>query len=75
MLDISIPGMWDELTKEVKFLRSHWLAESSWRTRRAQWKHYMTFTKKLGVASLPASPNLICLYIAYMVHSFKYVSI
>lgn len=67
--------MWKELSSEANFIRSHWLAESSWRTRRSQWKHYMTFCSELNVIPLPASPDLICLYIAYMVRSFKYVSI
>lgn len=35
----------------------------------------MTFVQELGVTPLPASPELICLYIAYMARSFKYVSI
>lgn len=35
----------------------------------------MTFVTELGVTPLPASPEVICLYIAYMVRSFKYVTI
>lgn len=64
-----------QLSKEVTFLRGHWLAESSWRTRRSQWKHYVTFCEDLIIAPLPASPELLCLYIAYMARSFKYIII
>lgn len=35
----------------------------------------MNFCTELHVIPLPASPDLICLYIAYMVRSFRYVSI
>lgn len=72
---IIVSEMWTQLTKEAMFLRTHWLAEASWRTRRSQWKHYMTFCTELNVTPLPATPELVCLYIAYMVRSFKFVSI
>lgn len=53
----------------------HWLAQSSWKTRRSQWLHYHRFCVKIGVEPLSCSPNTLCHYIAYMARSFKYVSI
>lgn len=51
------------------------MAESSWRTRRTQWKHYYQFCEGLQVYPLPCSSHNLCLYIAFMARRFKYVSI
>lgn len=67
--------MWKALKGEAYFLRSHCLADSSWRTRRSQWKHYYHFCQNLGVNPLPCSIEVCCMYIAYMAHTFRYVSI
>lgn len=67
--------MWHSLEGEAYFLRSHSLADSSWKTRRSQWKHYYRFCEDLSVSPMPCSIQLCCMYIAYMSRTFKYVSI
>lgn len=51
------------------------MAESSWQTRRAQWRHYYKFCEGLAVQPLPCSYQNLFLYIAFMARSFKYVTI
>lgn len=51
------------------------MAESSWKTRKSQWTHYDRFCEQLMVSPMPCSDELLCMYIAYMARSFKYVSI
>lgn len=51
------------------------MAESSWRTRHVQWRHYYQFCETLGIHPLPCSSQNLCLYIAFMARRFKYVSI
>lgn len=51
------------------------MAESSWRTRRVQWKHYFEFTREVGLPLMPCSSQNLCLYIAFMARRFKYVTI
>lgn len=56
-------------------MRSHWLVDSSWHTRRTQWRHYYEFCEAQGVHPLPCSSQNLCLYIAFMARRFKYVTI
>lgn len=56
-------------------LRTHWLAESSWKTRRSQWVHYHKFCVQTQTNPMLSSPETLCLYIAFMARSFRYVSI
>ena len=51
------------------------MAESTYITRRTQWKHYFDFCATHDVIPLPASVDTICLYLAYMADSFVYSSI
>lgn len=51
------------------------MAESSWTTRRSQWRHYMSFCEQVGAPPLPAKSELLSVYVAFMAKTFKYVSI
>lgn len=64
-----------QLRREAEVLQSHWLAESSWQTRRSQWRHYRNFCDSIQVNPLSPSQHVLCLYIAFMARSFRYVSI
>lgn len=64
-----------QLRQEAEVLQSHWLAESSWQSRRSQWRHYNKFCDTIQANPLTPSQDVLCLYIAFMARSFRYVSI
>ena len=51
------------------------MADSSFKTRRSQWKMYLKFCTEFELRALPASLDTILLYIAYLAERLKYVSI
>lgn len=51
------------------------LAESSWKTRRSQWKDFMQFCSMINIVPVPVSAANLCRYIAFMARRLKYTSI
>ena len=50
-------------------------AETTWRTRRSQWKKYLLFCESIQATPIPATSTLICRFIVYLSDTLKYVSI
>ena len=51
------------------------MADSTYKTRRCQWRHYLQFCALFELAPLPASSETVCLYLTYMAETFVYSSI
>lgn len=57
------------------FYQSKCWADSTLRTRKSQWKKYFQFCETVGLPPLPATLDMVLMYIAYMAESLAYSSI
>ena len=51
------------------------MADSTYTTRRCQWRNFMQFCAMFDLVPLPASTDTICLYLTYMAETFVFSSI
>ena len=51
------------------------MAENTIRTRKVQWNHYFDFCRLVKLTPLPASVELVTMYLSFMAERFTYTSI
>lgn len=63
------------LKKKCLQVRSLIWAESTWSTKRSQWKRFLDFCHLYDLDPIPASSETICLYITFLTDQVKYTTI
>lgn len=64
-----------QLRNRCEMVKSLCWADTTWKTRRSQWKRYNDFCMEYGLTPIPASVDTICLYITHLTSSLKYSTI
>lgn len=64
-----------ELRKKCCHVRSLCWADTTWLTKRSQWKRYLTFCSTYDLQPAPASIDTVCCYITYLAGQVCYSTI
>ena len=65
----------DELEEQVKFYQANAFSFNTKRSYSVHRRSYISFCNRLGVAPVPATSKLICLYAAFLAKRLKYSSV
>lgn len=70
-----MPIIADELANKVTYYQSRCWADSTRKTRQSQWTKYFNFCRWLKLEPLPATLDMVLLYIAFLAETLAYSSI
>lgn len=72
---VVLTGNLRQLRKRCGVVQSLCWAKSTWRTRNSQWKRFDDFCRLYGLMPIPASVDVVCLYITFLSDTSKFSTI